>query len=171
LTNATGVKSNIIGLNYLSLTFSNLSQYYFNGQLVPDVIYTEYSLSYSNSSRPTTNPYSNTNLFTIRTPAREFNQGSFLLNGINSNITATTFVLNISSNNDVNYYRNSNESDRFYNEYNLNKFSNYDFSNFNPYLFKMRWINNASYPITDDYFIRYINFGENAILSGTDGVQ
>jgi hypothetical protein len=169
--NGEGNKSNIIGANLLSLTFSNLQQYYFNGLFVPDVIYTEFSLSYSNNVRPTNNPYSNTNLFTVRTEPRANNPGANWLAGINSNITATTFVLSISDISGDNAFIGSNEENRYYNQYDLYNFSNHAFSDFNPYLFKMRWVNNAIYPSTDNYFTTYINFGENGILSDTGAVQ
>lgn len=159
-----------VGLNFMRLKFSNAPQYFFNGFLVPDIIYTEYSLSYLGDQRPTNNSYTQSNLFTIRTPPRTGNQGLFFLYGIDSNIIGTTFSLSVSASDEDNFYEGTDISNgQFLNSYVLNRF--YDnagtegISRFNPYIFKMRWINNATYPDTDNYFTQIINFEENNIFS------
>jgi hypothetical protein len=158
-----------VGLNYMRLKFSNAPQYFFNGFLAPDIIFTEYSLSYFGDQRPTYNSYTQSNLFTIRTPVRTHNQGLFFLEGIDSNIVATTFSLSVTAIDENNSYDSDISNGQFLNSYNLNRFyDNYGtegISTFNPYIFKMRWINNAIYPDTDNYFTQIINFEENPIFS------
>ena len=40
-----------------------------------------------------------------------------------------------------------------------------EFLRLNPYIFKFRWINNATYPPTDNYFTTSITFSNNPRFS------
>jgi len=165
--NGEGEKENIVGLNLVSFTFSNPPQYFFNGMFVPDILYSEFSLSYSDDRRPAenTNPYPNSNLFTYRIGPRVNTPGFFFFNGKN-NITATTISIGIFADIQANSGTDTTESNRFNYEYKLNNMiDSNEFLRLNPYIFKFMWTNSATYPPTDNYFTTSITFSNNPRFS------
>jgi hypothetical protein len=172
----TGIYSNIYTTNAFSVTFSNPPAFYFLGHIVPEILYAEISLSYSSGTTPpTTNPYSNINIFTVRTEHRINNPGisNYLSNDGTISIPTTTIIFNGNSNFGQNVFNTITQDNKFIYTYTLYNFSNYSFSNFNPYIFTFRWINNATYPVSNNYYSNYLIFGgyEDGIISYTSNIQ
>jgi len=154
-------QTNYIGQLEFNINFSNAPAFYFCGQTIPTILCAEISLSYSNSPGDIGNPYSNINLFNIRTPIGVDNPG--VASYINSGITSTNFDLTVYSiGAPSNILLTRTTSNQYIYEYQLYNYSNILLSNNNPYIFTFKWINNATYPAgSNNIFKALLNFNNS----------
>jgi hypothetical protein len=163
-TNSTDLlQTNFVGEREFNLNLSNPPSFYMLGQIVPTILYGEFSLSYSNTPVGVTNPYSNINLFTTLTGLNSNNPGAPGFLNLDGSLAVTTTSINFTMSpyeGPSNYFITRTSNIQYIYDYDIFNYSNVELSNNNPYIFKFRWLNNATYPPgSNNYFQALINFG------------